>query len=51
MDADELSHCLRVTSNHTLVKSGPYCPLRVTDYPLLRAEAVPLSLWDISSTE
>lgn len=47
MDADELSHCFIVTSNHTL-KSGPYCPLRLTGYPLLRAEAVPFSLWDTS---
>lgn len=50
MDADELSHCFIVTSNHTL-KSGPYCPLRLTGYPLLRAEAVPFSLWDTSSSE
>lgn len=50
MDADELSHCFIVTSNHTL-KSGPYCLLRVPDYLLLRVEAVPLPLRETNSSE
>lgn len=42
MDSGVMSHTSPVTSNHT-TKDGPYCPLRVTDHCLLRAEAVPLS--------
>lgn len=50
MDADEMSHPSPATSNHT-TKFGPYCPLRVTDHRLLRAEAVPLSPFPVGCQE